>query len=328
MTVIQWGIWATGLIAQDFTKDLQTSGHNVAAVGSRQIDRARAFAQQFDLPKAHGSLEDLVADPAVDVVYVASPHPFHLEAALAAVEAGKAVLVEKPFTLTGEQARQLRQAGIGRGVVVMEAMWTRFLPHYRYLRRLVDQGQIGDVLMVAADHTQSLPTEASHRLNDLKLGGGALLDLGVYPISLAYDLLGPPSKVAASATFKPTGADAQVATVFDHADGRRSYTLSASNAQGANRATIIGSQGRVELERVWYMPTTLRHYDAAGQLVETWDQAVAGRGMQFQAEHLEQLMVAGPSDSPIMPMDQSVAIMELLDQIRSIIGLKYPSEGN
>lgn len=169
---LRWGILATGGIARSFTQDLLDAGHTVAAVGSRAPGAAQAFATEFGIPRAHGSYEQLAADPEVDVIYVATPHPMHLDAALLAIAAGKHVLVEKPFTLTAAQATRIAAAAATAGVVAMEAMWTRFLPHMVQLRALIAAGAIGDVRTVIADHTQALPTDPSHRLQNPELGGG------------------------------------------------------------------------------------------------------------------------------------------------------------
>ena len=191
MTDIRWGILATGGIAHAFTADLRTAGLDVAAVGSRRSEAARAFAEQYDIPHAHGSYDELVADPDVDIVYVASPHSHHLEHATLALEAGKHVLIEKAVTLDADEARALRDLAAARGLLVMEAMWTRYLPHMVRIREIVAAGTLGEVRIVSADHTQRLPSDPSHRLNALELGGGALLDLGIYPVSFAVDILGP-----------------------------------------------------------------------------------------------------------------------------------------
>jgi predicted dehydrogenase len=174
-----WGILAPGGIARAFTRDLLLHGHRVAAVGSRSADRARAFAEEFGIARAHGSYDELVADPTVDVVYIATPHNLHAENAVAALESGKHVLVEKAFTLNAAEASRVARLGRTKGLVVMEAMWTRFLPHMEFVRSVVASGRLGEIRSLHADHTQRLSSDPAHRLNDPKLAGGALLDLGV-----------------------------------------------------------------------------------------------------------------------------------------------------
>src|ERR1700748_1482634 len=231
-TALRWGILGAGGIARQFTRDLLLTGHTVAAVGSRTRESAERFAALFELPAAHGSYESLVADPSVDLVYVATPHPFHYPNALLALDAGKHVLVEKPFTLNAAEAQQLVSQAADRGLLVLEAMWTRWLPHMARLREIVAAGTIGDVPSMSADHTQRLPSDPGHRVNALELGGGALLDLSIYPISFASSLFGAPQSVTASATFRDTGADTQVATIFRYAGGQIATTYSSSVTAG------------------------------------------------------------------------------------------------
>jgi predicted dehydrogenase len=323
---LRWGIIGTGGIARQFTQDLLLAGHTVAAVGSRSQEGADRFAARFGLPAAHPSYEALVADPAVDLVYVATPHPWHYANASLALQAGKHVLVEKPFTLNAGEARRLTEQAAGRGLLVLEAMWTRWLPHMTRLAEIIAAGTIGEVRSMSADHTQLLPADPGHRLNALELGGGALLDLGVYPVSFAFQLFGPPESIQAAATFKETGADAQVATIFRYPGGQIATSYSASTTRGPNVAVVLGTGGRIEVDSVWYTATGLRVYDAVGALTEEFRPAVAGRGMQYQAAEAERLAGEGKTASAVLPPRESVAIMEALDEIRAQIGLRYPGE--
>ncbi|MGO4691474.1 Gfo/Idh/MocA family protein [Glaciibacter sp. 2TAF33] len=323
---LRWGVLATGGIAHAFANDLVLNGFTVQAVGSRSQPSADAFAAQFGIPNAHASYEALVADPDVDIIYVSTPHPFHAENAALALNGGKHVVIEKPIALNAREAREIVDLGAAKNLLVLEAMWTRFLPHMVRLREILATGALGDVHTLIADHTQDLPDDPAHRINALELGGGALLDLGIYPLSFASALFGRPETILAAASFKDTGADAQVATVFRYPGGQIASTVSASDTQGPNRATILGTEGRIEIDAVWYSPTTFRHYDAAGDVVETFTAEVTGRGMHFQAAEAEQLVAAGKTSSDILSGEESVAIMETLDEIRRQIGLRYPGE--
>jgi len=323
---LRWGILATGLIAHAFTSDLRTAGLEIRAVGSRRPDAAATFAAEFDIPHVHGSYEALLADDEVDIVYVATPHPHHAENALAAIARGKHVLVEKPFTLTGDEAARVRDAAREAGVLAMEAMWTRYLPHMLRIRELVAAGALGEVRAVFADHTQHLPADPAHRLNALELGGGALLDLGVYPISFAWDVLGAPTTVAAQGRLGETGADTEVATIMTHAGGAISTSISSSRAAGPNTAHIVGTEARIDVDRVWYTPTTFRLTSSDGTVLEEFVSPVEGRGMQYQALAAEAYVARGLIDSPVLPLDESVAIMRTLDEIRGRIGVHYPQE--
>lgn len=323
---IRWGILATGWIAELFVKDLHLTNRNVTAVGSRTAASAARFAQDFNIPTAHASYEALVNDPNVDIIYIATPHPQHVAAALLALNAGKHILVEKPFTINAIEAAQITDLARAKGLLVLEAMWTRFLPHMRRIREIIAAGSIGEVRSITADHRQKLPDDPKHRLNDLALGGGALLDLGIYPISFTWDILGKPDSMHASASFRATGADAQIATIFHYASGAIATTLSSSDSAGPNRACIVGTKGRIEIDRVWYEPTSFRLYASDNTLLETFDPPRIGRGMQYQAEEAEALIAAGQTASALLSPAQTVQIMQCLDTLRAQIGLKYPSE--
>ncbi len=323
---IRWGILATGWIAELFVTDLQLTGHKVTAVGSRTAASAERFAKTFNIPKAHASYEALAADPNVDIIYIATPHPQHHAAAILALNAGKHILVEKAFTLNAAEATQITTLARAKGLLVLEAMWTRFLPHMQRIRDIIAAGTIGEVRSITADHRQKLSDDPKHRLNDLALGGGALLDVGIYPISFTWDILGKPDSMQASATFRETGADAQVATIFHYASGAIATTLSSSDSAGPNRACVVGTKGRIEIDRVWYEPTSFRVYNNDNAVIETFNQPRIGRGMQYQAEEAEALIAAGKIASAILPPAETVEIMQTLDQLRAQIGLKYPSE--
>jgi predicted dehydrogenase len=324
---LRWGILGTGWIARQMTADLAIHGSPVNAVGSRSQSTADAFATEFGIPVAHGSYEALVADPDVDVIYVATPHPSHVTDATLALEAGKHVLLEKPYTINAAEARAVAGLARDRGLVVLEAMWTRWMPHMIRLRELIAAGTLGDVRTVLADHDQKLSQDPSHRLQNPELGGGALLDLGIYPISFAWDVLGAPSTVHAISSPTPTGVDRQTAIVFGYADGQQAVMHTALDAAGPTRASVIGVDARVEIDSVWYTPTTMRVIDPDDNVIEEFDGRSEGRGMQFQAAALERIVASGALEDDILPPSESVAIMETLDQVRAQIGLRYPSEG-
>jgi predicted dehydrogenase len=236
------------------------------------------------------------------------------------------VLVEKSFTMTEAEAIEVTQLAQRQGLLVMEAMWTRFLPHMRHVREVVASGRIGEVRSLHAEHAQRLPDSPSHRINDPLLAGGALLDLGIYPISFAHDLLGAPEHVQARATFKPTGVDGSVATIMQHQGGAISTSYSSSETLGTNTATVLGTAGRIEISSIWYTPTKVTVHDDRGAVVEVFEEPVSGRGMQLQAMEVERLIAAGSIASSLMPPEESVRIMATMDAIRSTIGLRYPDE--
>ncbi|CAH0182343.1 1,5-anhydro-D-fructose reductase [Microbacterium oxydans] len=330
MTGLRWGILATGGIAGAFASDLRTAGLDLVAVGSRSQESADAFAARFDIPRAHPSYEALVADPDVDIIYVSTPHPMHHANARLALEHGKHVLVEKAFTLNRAEAEDLQQLAAERGLLVTEAMWTRYLPHMLRVREIIADGTLGDIRAVTVDHTQLLPSEPTHRLNALELGGGALLDLGIYPISFIWDILGAPTGIRSLARLVETGADAEVATVMTHEGGAVSTSLSSSRAAGPNTALILGTKARIDIDGVWYAPTTFRVVAGDGTVLEEFDGRLdpenGGRGMQFEALAAERLVREGTLEGDLLPIAETVAIMGTLDEIRRQIGVTYPSE--
>jgi len=323
---VRWGILATGGIAEKFVGDLKQHGHTVAAVGSRSQHAANEFATRFGIARAHPSYEALCADPEVDAIYVATPHPMHAENAKLALSRGMHVLVEKAFTVNAREAQEVIDLAASKGLVVLEAMWTRWLPHMLRVREIVRSGLLGEIRSMTADHTQDLPDDPAHRLNALPLGGGALLDLGVYPISFTFDVLGTPKTIHAVGRLKDTGADGTVATTFTYANGAVSQTLSGSDTAGRNIATIHGTKGRIEIDKVWYAPTSFRRYDEKNEVAEEFVSKVEGRGMQYQAMELERLVAAGLTASEILSPTESVAIMAAMDEVRRQIGVKYPTE--
>ncbi|MGO2468847.1 MAG: Gfo/Idh/MocA family protein [Microbacterium gubbeenense] len=321
---LRWGILATGGIARKFTSDLITAGLTVAAAGSRTQESADRFAGEFGIPAAHGSYAALAEDPGVDAIYIATPHPQHVEAARLALAGGKHVLIEKPITLTGFEAAEIRDLAEARGLVAMEAMWTRYVPMMARIREILAAGTIGEVRAVSADHTQSISTDPAHRLNALELGGGALLDLGIYPISFVWDVLGAPATIQASGRIGETGADTEVATVMTHASGAVSTTMSSSRGAGPNTAHIVGSRARIDIDRTWYNQTTFTVTSSDGSVIERYEEAIDGRGMQFQALALENAVATGVA--PLLSIDESTEIMRTLDEIRRQIGVRYPGE--
>ena len=323
---IRWGILGTGGIAHLQTTDLIGNGFTVTAVGSRSQASADAFAAEFAIPTAHGSYEALVADPDVDVIYVSTPHLFHAANALLALRAGKHVLLEKPFTLTAAEATEVVETARANRLVVLEAMWTRYLPHMLRIREIIAAGTLGDVRTLIADHNQKLPRDPQHRVNNPELGGGALLDLGIYPVSFAFDLFGLPSTVQALAAKTETGVDRQTAIVFGYGEGQQALLHAALDARGPSTAVIIGTEGRIEIDSVWYAPTTFTVFDSEDAIIERFEQKITHRGMQFQAWELERLIEAGQTAGEILPPEETVQIMETLDEIRRQIGLTYPGE--
>ena len=325
-TDFRWGILASGGIAQAFARDLSYfNNHIVAAVGSRSQESADAFAAEFPGCLAYGSYEDLVNDPSLDAIYVATPHPYHVSNTVLALNAGKPVLCEKPFTINAKEAREMKTAADANGVALMEAMWARFLPHMRKVREIVASGVLGDIWAVEADHGQRLSDYANPRHWEPSLGGGALLDLGIYPISFAHMVLGKPDSITSSATFTDKGVDASSTAVFNYQSGAQAILTSNMMVSTPCRATICGTLGKIEIDRTFYNPASMRVIMHDGTTTE-YPNDYKGHGLREQAKEFERVVRSGEMSSPILTPDESIEIMGSLDEIRRQIGLIYPSE--
>jgi predicted dehydrogenase len=325
--VTRWGVIGTGGIAAAFVTDLALlADAEVVAVGSRRQETADAFGDTFGIARRHPSYQALVDDPDVDVVYVSTPHPGHFPAAMLAIQAGKAVLCEKPFTLNATEAADLVAMARRQGVFLMEAMWTRFLPHVVRIRELLAEGVLGDLRTVTAEHGQYFPPDPAHRLFAPGLGGGTLLDLGVYPVSLASMVLGAPARVTAVSDAAETGVDAQTSILLQHAGGRHAVLTTTLSAASPNRAAVVGTQARVEIDPTWYRPTSFTLIRRDGTVLERFDEPHEGGGLRHQAAEVGRRLAAGEIESPGMPLDETVSIMATLDEVRRQIGLVYPSE--
>jgi predicted dehydrogenase len=316
-----WGVLGTGWIADLQARDLLRDGARVAAVGSRTADRARAFADQLGIARAHGSYTALVGDPDVDVVYIATPASAHAADARLALEAGKHVLLEKPFTLSAAQAEPLVELARARGLVLMEAMWTRFLPHMTRIRSLLADGAIGTPRTLIADVGQRAPLDS--RLHRRDLAGGALLDIGVYPVSFALELFGEPETVRSVSVLSAAGVDLQTSVALGFAGGAQALGHAAIDVQGPNRATILGTAGRIEIDRTWYGRADFSLLDGDGAEVERFVNPAEPRGMQFQARELERLVLDGRRESAIMPLGDTLAVLRVLDRIRAEQGIVF-----
>lgn len=328
---LNWGILAPGYIAHQFASALRgATRQRVVAVASRTPEKARAFADAYGIPAAYGSYAQLVADPQVQVVYVASPHSEHAAQALLAIEAGKHVLVEKSFTRNAREARRVVAAARTQGIALMEAMWARFLPRTDIVRQLLADGVLGEIETVTADHGQRLDPNEVPRLHDPQVAGGALLDLGIYPVSFASFVLGRPGAILASAELTPTGVDRQVSAVFTrfadhpHAQALVNCTLAAKTP---TTGTISGRQARIELDDAFYQPGRVRLVSRSGVTITSEPPVLVGHhGLAHEAAHFAQLVADGFTESPQLPLDETVAIMEVLDEIRGQVKVRYPGE--
>ena len=320
----RWGVIGAGGIATQFCDDLQLlPDHEVVAVGSRVAGTADGFARRFGIARVHASYADLATDDDVDAVYVATPHPMHHDAAMLAIEAGKAVLVEKPFTMDAAEARSLVAAARERGSFLMEAMWTRFLPHMAAVRDVLASGRLGEIVLVTAEHGQWFAKDPAFRLFAPELGGGALLDLGIYPVSFASMVLGTPTRVTAVSDAAFTGVDAQTSMILRDDAGRHAVLTTTLSAATTNGAVINGTDARIEIDPTFYRPTSFSIVSRDGER-ERVQIPVAGNGLRFEAAEVGRCLSEGLTESPLLPLDETVAILGTMDEIRRQIGLTYP----
>lgn len=327
--VIRWGILGTGKIAKAFAIALQdTPGAKLAAVASRSVDSATTFGVEYGAERFHGSYQALADDPEVDVIYIGTPHPMHHENALMCLNGGKGVLVEKSFTMNRRQAEDIIKLAREKKLFVMEAMWTRFMPAVVEAKRIVDSGEIGVPANVSADFGFTADVGPEHRLFAPELGGGALLDLGIYPLSMASFFLGPVTGVKAQAEMGATGVDVQTAFTLMHKDGGVSSCACSLRSRTPTELTISGTKGFVRLHDRFHNTETISVMlvDGASRSERTINLPRSGNGYTHEAQEVGRCIRAGLIESPVMPHEETLSIMGTLDDIRAQIGLKYGAD--
>ena len=327
MAHLRWGILSTGSIARTFAEALaDVPDAELVAVGSRTQASADAFAKEFDVPRAHASYEALAQDENVDVIYIGTPHVFHKENTLMCLEAGKHVLCEKPLALNRAEAAEMIQAAEDKKLFLMEALWTRFLPHMVKLRELIAEDVLGDVRMLHANFGFSMAVDPSSRLFDSNLGGGSLLDVGVYPVMLAQWLFGPPEEIVSFANLGKTGVDEEAAFMLRHAGGRISLLSSAIRLELPSDATLSGTKARVYIPD-WWQPSILKlTYDDEDKTTETLNVPCPLNGYAYEAAEVGRCIRAGLLESETASHQDSLAIHATLDELRKQWGLTYPQE--
>ncbi|MEI6432941.1 MAG: Gfo/Idh/MocA family oxidoreductase [bacterium] len=337
-TPLRWGILGAGGIANRFSNDVKPLGdHKLIAVGSRDQSKADEFANKYDIPNRHASYEALCEDPEVDVVYVATPHNFHKEHTLLALQNGKAVLCEKPFTINLAETKILVEDARARGLFLMEGMWSRCFPLWVKVRELLKAGEIGKPRMLISDfgfqagQTNDAGVLEGYnpkgRLFDPELGGGALMDVGVYPVSLAQSLFsGTPDQIAGVATLGTTGVDENTGMLMRFPGGEVAVTSTSIQTTTPWTATILGSAGKIEVENPWWTPKYATVYRSGKEPERLEMPYEGGTGFQFEAMHVADCLRAGKTESDIVSLDDSLCVMHILDTLRAQIGLKYPME--
>jgi predicted dehydrogenase len=369
-TVIRWGILGTGSAARAFADDLRLlPDAALVAVGSRRLDRAQVFAREFGASRAHEGVSGLAGDAEVDVVYVATPHVRHRDDGLACLAAGRAVLVEKPFTVNAAEARAVIAQARSSRLFCMEAMWMRFHPLILKVRELIQSGTLGSIRLLSADLGFTTSFDPENRFFNQRLAGGALLDRGVYLISLAYFLLGRPDDTVGRAVIGTTGVDDQAALVLSCKGGAQAVLTASLRSQLKNEALIIGTEGQIRIHSPFFAPlrvslTKLTEpvgpiapapsspagwksrikrnplvrsaFETVGRQVLEWVRSDTttlvhydrGLGYQFEAAEVMRSIRAGLLESPLMPLDETLAILETTDGLRRSWSLSYPGENS
>ena len=325
MAKTRWGILGTGGICGAFAEGLTSiPSAKLVAVGSRAKKTANAFADKWDIPNRHASYEALVADPEVDAIYIGTPHHLHCENALLCLNAGKAVLVEKPFSINAAEAKLMIQTARRKKVFLMEAMWSRFLPAVAKARDLVASGAIGEVRMISSDFGFRAGVDPKSRLFDPAMGGGGLMDVGVYAVSLCNMFLGESKKVASLADMCETGVDGQAAAVIKYGGGELGLISTGVRTTTPAEARILGTDGYVEMHQPWWRNGLVTLHNDKGS--KTFKTSFKGNGYNLQAVEVGKCLAAGKLESDVMPWADSLAVMKTMDAIRAEWPLRYPME--
>lgn len=320
---INWGILGLGKIASTFAHDLQlTENAVIYGVASRSAEKAKSFAEEFRALKSYGSYESLVADPDIDIVYVATPHPMHFRNTMMCLKHGKAVLCEKPMGMNADEEKAMIAEARLRKLFLMEGIWTRFMPATVKLLELIEKGAIGDILHIRADFGFRGNPDPEARLYNKKLGGGSLLDIGLYPVYLSLLLLGAPTGIKASARMSATGVDSACAMVFDYPDRALAVLESTFEVDTPTEAFVFGSKGALKLHGQFHHARKISLF-RDGKLQEIFDVDYRGNGYVHEIEEVHRCLLNGETESPKLPLDTSLSLVSTLDRVREEIGLSY-----
>ena len=324
---LRWGVISPGHIGDQFTATAhRATASRVVAVVSRSAERAETFAQKHGIERSYDSVAAMLADGGLDAVYIASPHAQHHELARPVLEAGIPVLVEKAFTLNVGQARDLLDLATEKKVFAMEAMWARFLPQYDVLRQVVDSGTLGEIIEVSADHGQSFPFDPEHRMYAPELGGGALLDLGVYPISFAQMVLGDLTDLAIRGDLTETGVDGYVGILARGARGGRARLSTTLSARTPTEAVVSGTEGTARLSGAFFAPGRLTVTLLDGRTASMEHPGAPEDGMAYEIAESARRITAGDLESPLMTWADTLSVLATTDAARAALGVVYPGE--
>lgn len=327
--IIKWGILGCGRIARKFASDFQfVQDAQLVAAGSRSQQSADEFAKDFPVKFTHNSYEALAANSEVDVIYIATPHNLHYENAMLCLQHNKAVLCEKPFAINIAQTKEMIRLAKEKNVFLMEALWTKFLPHYNKVQELIKQGKAGDIKSMLVNFGFKPVPPVPARLFDAVLGGGTIMDIGIYNVFIALSILGKPDAIEASMTPASTGVDEQCAVLFKYKNGALAQLFSTFSSNLATEADINGAQGRIRLATRFYAPdTTIEYYpDKTDSKQIISFEKESGSGYQYEARHVNECLQKGLTESPIMSHADTLLLMETLDEIRQKAGVVYAAD--
>ncbi|WP_294283452.1 Gfo/Idh/MocA family oxidoreductase [uncultured Chryseobacterium sp.] len=327
MNKIRWGILGTGTIAHKFASDLKrVENAELVAVGSRSLQGAKVFCGEFDIPLSFGSYEELAACNEIDIVYIATPNHLHHPNTLLCLNHGKAVLCEKPFALNAKQASEMIGLARRKNVFLMDALWTKFLPHYQKMLDIVKSGELGAIKMVRANFGFQANAKPDSRLLNPELGGGSLMDIGIYNVFAALDILGEPDEISVSINSTAQGIDEQCAVVFKYQNGAMASLFSSISANLETEVEICGTLGRLKLTAPFYDSTSVLEQDADGKKTVIRTEKEGGLGYQYEARHATRCLLEGNTQSTVVPHAYSILLMQTLDRIRNLAGIVFPDE--
>ncbi|HEX3019152.1 MAG TPA: Gfo/Idh/MocA family oxidoreductase [Chitinispirillaceae bacterium] len=325
MRIYNWGILGPGRIAAKFASDLQLLPNaRLHAVASKSSQRAETFAQQFGIKKTYCSYDALAADPDIDIVYIATLHTGHYHDSLLCLNHEKHVLCEKPIAINNAQFEKMVSLASQKKVFFMEALWTRFIPSFMKCIELLESGEIGDLRIVCADFCINPPYSDQSRLFNLNIGGGSLLDIGIYPVFLALECAGIPHTIKAAATIDKNGVDTICSVIMQHEKGIHSLLYSASTTKNRTEATLCGSKGSLKLNRCFHTPTTLELIHDTSKNPTQFSFEQKGFGYQYEAAEVMRCCDLGLKQSPLWPWEKSRRLISILDTIRLQTGIRYP----
>jgi predicted dehydrogenase len=326
MKTINWGIIGCGIIARKFIEALKSvENAHLVAVASTSGERAMQYAETYHVPFYYDNYINLAKDPNIDAVYIANSHNFHKESALICINHGKAVLCEKSFTVNAMEAMELIKAARSKNVFLMEAMWTRFQPAIRKVKELLDINTIGDVILLTADFGYKTLSSPEFRLLNKQLAGGALLDVGVYPVSFAFHVFGKtPVEIHSNARIGITGVDESSAYYFAYDKGESALLSASLSFHTPHIATIMGTKGLIKIPRFWMTEGII--VELENQEPVAYDFPFRCNGYEYEIEEVNECLRQGKTESKIMPLDETLLILQTMDKLRSQWGLRYPGE--